>query len=329
MGWFLSRHKKTKRPRRKPATASSGGGASAGHARPWNPARMLLALKLLAAAAVIVGAVVAWRYGERALLAYTADAHGGPVAVDDVTLAHVPTWMRQSPWVSREIARTVADTVSSDPLDGASLRRAAAKLRENPWIAQVVQVHRLAGGKVVVEAAYRTPVAFIRANDGYHLVDARGVMLTQAYEPYQVSKVGLPVVTGVKQAPPRVGQPWPGHAVTSALSLVLLLERQAWSNQIKAYHVLSGNAADVPALPGAGVRLQLVTAHGLVRWGPAPGEEPVGHPGAATKLNCLASLVRQTGTIDDRGKVVDLLYGDVRVTDSAVTGDASLSAYSW
>jgi hypothetical protein len=296
MGWFLTKKKGGKSRSAK----SRGRAGSSASPKPWDPQRTLRGLKVLTGIALAAGAVVGWYYGEEALVDYAATMQADPVGLEDVVLVDAPAWM--SPEVRNRVATVVAEQVSPDPLDGRSLRLAAEALAQEPWVARVEQVRRLAKGQVAVRAEYRQPVAIVEALDGYHLVDATGVQLPGLYYRDQVDRLGLPLLVNVAAAPPsRPGQQWAGEDLQAGLKLIQTLAGEPYFDQIEAF--------DVGQRDQRGrIRLALHTRDGMVLWGLPPGEEKTLEPAVATKLSWLRRLDRERGSIDAGGKIVHI-YG--------------------
>jgi len=170
MGWFLSRKKKRAKPRRRTSLVEP---------RAWDPGRTLAGLKALGVFALAVGLVIGWRYSERYLLDYARQRETTKVTASMIELVDVPAWMSEA--IREQVRRTASAHIESDPMDGRSLRRTAEVLREDPWVREVIQVARRSGGRVLVSARYRRPVAVIQGPDGYRLVDAHGVCLPGVY----------------------------------------------------------------------------------------------------------------------------------------------------
>ena len=182
MGWFLSSKKKRAKPRRR---------ASLAEHKPWDPKRTLTGLKALGVFALAVGLVIGWRYSERYLLDYARERQTTEVTPEMIELVDAPQWMSEA--IREQVRRTASAQIQADPMDGKSLRHTAEVLRDDPWVRDVIQVARRSGGRVLVSAIYRQPVAMIESADGYHLVDGQGVCLPGVYLSDQVQGMGLVV----------------------------------------------------------------------------------------------------------------------------------------
>ena len=286
MGWFLTKKgsgKKTSGRRKK---------ASKADAPSWDPARTVLALKGVAAFAVLLAVIIGWRYGEQALMRYVSTRHAHPVAATDVDLVGAGGPVR--PVLAQRVAKITAEHVSGDPLDGQSLRKAAQALQSDPWVKHVRQVRRVAGGQVQVDVVLREPAAVVVTGGGYRIVDGEGVWLPE------IDRMGLPVITGVNSPAPRsYGQRWRGSDLDAGLALVAELRPEPYAPQIAAYDVSDRDAR-------GRIRLVLYTETGAVRWGLPPGQERSIEPAAAVKRQRLRQVLEQTGTIDAGGRYVSV-----------------------
>jgi len=284
MGWFLTGRSSGKgsRGRKKRGSSRSAGVGP----KPWDPKRTLLALRLCAYAAVAVGAVVGWVYLEQSLTDYASARHAAPVTPDAVVLDDQPGWM--SPAVEMDLVEAVGRHVGDDPLDAGSLRDAVRALRDQPWVRRVKQLRRAADGRVHVEAEYRQPVAVLRTDHGYVLVDHEGVRLPGLYERHQVPLLGLVEMTGVASGPPPVGGRWPGDDLAAGLALAQVLRDEPYAEQIDAIDV-SGRD------PRQRLDLAFYVGRRRIVWGAPIGHAPPIQVDAATKLDRLRKLAALPG----------------------------------
>ncbi len=291
MGWFLTKKEKRAKPRRR---------ASLVDPKPWDPRRTLAGLKVLGVFALAVALVIGWRYADRALLDYARNHRQLPVTADRIELVDAPAWMSED--IRQQVRLAAARQIDPDPMDGRSLRNCAEALAAEPWVRQVHQVSRRSGGRVVVSAAYRQPVAVVQSRDGYHLVDDQGVCLPGLYLAHQVDRLGLALLTGVASAPPaRAGEVWPGDDVQAGLSLVRLLTAEPYMSKIRSFDVSHRDER-------GRLRLVLHTDDGTVRWGLPPGQEHAIEPDAQVKLGWLRQLAHSGPAPGERGQIIDI-YG--------------------
>ena len=293
MGWFLSSKKKKSKPRRKASLTEQKG---------WDPQRTLAGLKALGVFALAITLVIGWRYGERYLLDYAKHRQNAPVTIEMIELVDAPTWMSEG--IRDQVRQTVSAQIKPDPLDGRSLREAVNALEEDPWVQDVIQVTRRTGGRVLVSARYRQPVAVIEGMDGYHLIDSEGVCLPGVYQGYEVHRLGLVLFKGVSTPPPAsAGEVWPGEEVQAGLSLIRLLSDEPYMSKISSFDV--GQRDERGRL-----RLVLNTEYGTVRWGLPPGQENAIETDAQTKRGWLRQLAQRDSSLSSSGQIIDI-YGPV------------------
>ena len=312
MGWFL------RKKRRKKRKSSKG---SRGRTRPWDPGQTLGMVRLMMIVGVSGLLFSGWQWSAQSLRAYVGVYCASVVTVDHVDLEPAPLWM--SALLKDELCRLVVENSSADPLDSSSLRRAAQKLEASAWVSKVHQLRRQPGGRVLVNASYRQPVALVHHRDGYRPVDVHGVRLPGLYMSHQVKLVGLPVIEGIAARPSQPGLVWPGQDIGAALKLVMLLSGESYEDQIQAYD--AGHRDSRGRL-----RLILHTRDGgKVHWGLPPGEPSAIEPSEATKMRRLTSVNQRRGSIDAGGKIVDLSGAAVFVHQPTKGDLAREIDYTW
>ncbi|MCE9590682.1 MAG: hypothetical protein K8S99_09185 [Planctomycetes bacterium] len=291
MGWFLSsstgKPKKKVRKSAKPAVKG------------WDPRKTLAVLEVLATVAVLALLGLGWRHAERYLMNYAHEKRPLPTGTEQVELAGAPYWM--SPMLQRDLRVAVARDLGNDAMRSDDLGSAVRTLAASPWVEGVERIRRMPGGKIVVNAKYREPIAFVEEADGMRLVDEKSVRLPGLYSQAEAQKIGLPIITGVKSSPPGEGAAWKGEELSSGLALVKMLRGQPYLSQVTAFDVSERDARNR-------VRLMLKTRQGLVRWGLPPGQEATIEPTAAVKMAWLGRIYRDKGQIDAGGQIVDV-YG--------------------
>ncbi|MCC7147351.1 MAG: hypothetical protein IT443_12975 [Phycisphaeraceae bacterium] len=300
-GWFF----KSKKGAKKSKSARSVGPK-------WDPAKTLKTLQAIGVGCLAVLLVVGWWGGEKLLLEYQHERQVGRApTLDDVRLANPPGWM--SPQVEAELRVCVAEQLSADPLDRASLVRSLYALAANPWVEKANKLERW-GQKVWVTAEYRQPVALVEQDGHYLLVDGMGVRLPGDYGQEQLSMVGLPVLWGVAEPSPQEGMPWPGEDLHAGLDLLAFLRNESFLEQVRGIAVRDEQGQ---------VRPMLLTSSqdGRVFWGKPPGvESPVEVP-AEVKRQRLAAVYHQRGSIDLGGKRVHVYGPAIFVERAEPVGD--------
>jgi len=266
-------------------------------------------------------------------------------------LADAPVWM--SLGVQYEIQNEVAMQLSSNPLDEQGMDRLLAALSCNPWVAKVERNERHGrmihhGGRrhlrsrIVLHAIYRKPMAVVQESTGsnnYHWVDGQGVRLPVTCKGIkEVEICGLPLIVNVSSEPGLTGEIWPGKDLEAGLALVGLLGKTPYMNQAEAIDVGARDSQDrvhlflptdkpdnVKWRGGGGsdsqtryAMRQSLRKNGRsgVIWGLAPGLDESIDPPASDKLVRLHSVQLQKGTIDARGRVVDISGATALVLNS-------------
>ena len=271
--------------------------------RAWDPARTMQGVRLLLLFAVVLAAVIGWRWGEGRLMAYASQKRGATITPDRVELVTDRELEKREAGIAAHLGEIVASHVSGDPLDGSGLERAGRALLADPWVREVRRVRRVSRGSrggravVVVELSLREPLARVRDADGvWRIVSVDGVWLPD------VDRVDLPRVTGVTSEPPAgVGERWEGEDIVGVLSLVELLRDQSYADQIAEY--------DASERTGPRGRLRLVlhtTRGGLVRWGLPPNQNHLPEVSTQVKLRHLEKTAEYEGWIDYRGLPVEV-----------------------
>lgn len=194
-----------------------------------------------------------------------------------------------------------------------------------PWISVVEDIHveraaaspddlKGSAGRIVVRAQYRKPVAILLdERQREHPIDAQAVLLPagQAGELMQ----GLPRIVKQAAGAPRVGQPWPGPDVQSALAVLRLLEGKPYYRELVEVDV--DNRRD--AWAGGQSQIVLLAAHEQARTRINFGALPAGDLPAVGE----PSLERKVGYLDgwhkmNRGRLtgpdlLDLRYPELMV----------------
>src|SRR5690606_13819903 len=218
-------------------------------------------------------------------------------------LVNAPGWLEPGSVLRQELIALVRDQISLDPLNALDLERAVHTLRTSPWVKDVHRIERVAIDQVRVHADYRVPTALLRTRQGYYLVDAEGVRLLEM--PYaQRPQTLMPVIAGVAQPQPPVGQVWPGEDVQAALNLIHLLQTRPYYDQV--------DAIDVSQRARMGrIRMTIVATNGgEILWGFPPGTESVTERDDAFKLANIDEHYRKFSVIAMPRQVVEV-YNDV------------------
>ena len=222
-----------------------------------------------------------------------------------VVIKNKPRWM--SDFLVRRIAAIARPSGPHSAFDHQMLVDTRRALEANPWVSKVYDVRRvfgeMPGDTVEIDCEYRVPVALVKWNSSYWLVDRDGFKLPEQYDPQDVPKivvvndgiVDIRIIDGVHHSPPAAGKKWQGDDLAGGLEMISLLSDKPFAQEILKINVSRfGNARDP--------HIVLVTKHGTeVRWGRTPSEsdrDPFIEVSAATKLDYLKKIYTQYGRVD-------------------------------
>jgi hypothetical protein len=244
-----------------------------------------------------------------------------------VVLKNRPVWM--SDFLAEQIIKTARPAGAHSAFDHELLVSTVAMLKANPWIREVKQVRRGYGqqpGDVLeVDCEYRAPVALVKWQNYFWLVDGDGVKLPEVFSAADVphilkgqdKRVNIRVIEGVAHAPPETGAKWTGADLHAGLELVKLLFGRTYAEEVEKVDV--SNFGGRQSLKAA--QLVLVTRYNTqVRWGEpitvspddfAPEVPP------AQKLAFMQAIVEEKGRVDGKYDWVDIRFDSVGIPGNA------------
>jgi len=217
----------------------------------------------------------------------------------------------------RRIITLIERDVSSDPFDVESLRRARSALLATGWFSSVTSVRRGPGGKVVVDATWRSPAAAVRWKGRDYLVSQEATLLPLTFDP------GAPdeprVILGAAVGPPtdangaaKYGARWPRADVAAAVTLLKRIRERddAWRRVA---------AVDVSRWSKNGA-LAIISPDGAeIVWGSAPGEEQPWESPPEKKLDVFVGLWQDDRWLS-RGKPLVELHRPIPEMDTRPGG---------
>jgi hypothetical protein len=216
-----------------------------------------------------------------------------------------PTWIYGN--VKAEVIRD-ASLEELNSLDHDLVPRLIDAFEMHPWVAEVMHLYKKHPNEVIVQLAYRKPVAMVEVIEAgvrrLVPVDSKGVVLpTDGFHNQLDSAENYPRISAGRNMPPGPkGTTWGDSRIRGAAAIANLLGDD-WRQL--ALHRITAN----PSSDGAGPVFVLRSRNdNSLIWGRAPGEEVVGEPQAATKLQRLATFIQHHKTIEDAplGSVFDL-----------------------
>jgi hypothetical protein len=249
-------------------------------------------------------------------------------------LKNRPVWM--SDFLAEQIIKSARPAGRIRRFDHQLLVDTVAMLKANPWIRDVKQVRRAyaqqPGDTLEVDCEYRAPVALVKWQDYFWLVDGDGVKLPEVFSAADVprilkgqdNKVNIRVIEGVAQAPPETGAKWVGNDLHAGLELVKLLFGRPYAEECERVDI--SNFAGRHNAKAA--QLVLVTRYGTtVRWGQPVSSRPddfVVEAPASQKLAFMEAIFNEKHRVDGNYEWVDIRFDlpTVPVT-AAQTANAS------
>lgn len=242
-----------------------------------------------------------------------------PTETPRVVLKNVPPWMSDD--TVAELLRSLRPGGPSSAFDQDLLRSRVAILETNPWVGKVNAVRRVfgkgPGDTIEVDCDFRTPLALVRWQDYYWLVDSDGYKLPEQYTADQAPgmlldanrRTQMRIIEGVRQPPVESGQKWPGDDLAAALELARLLHGHRFADEIFKIDAsnFSGRADPLEA------HLVLVTRYGTeIRWGrPINAKDAFVEIPATRKLEALAQVFAQYHRVDANQPWLDIRYDQV------------------
>lgn len=248
-----------------------------------------------------------------------------------VVLKDRPSWMSDA--LANKIARVAAPDVAYSAFDHQLLVNTAMLLRTHPdsapWIKNVRSVRRAyektPGDTLEIDCDFRAPVALVKWETFYWLIDGDGILLPEQYTQADLRKVmydgdhlNLRIIEGVGTSPPESGQKWQGGDLAAGIDMVRLLFDKPYADEIERINVANfGGRQDARE-----AQLVLITRYQTqVRWGrPIHAADYLIEVTPAQKLEYMAQLVRDFGRVDARHSAVDLRFDQVQVPSADALG---------
>src|SRR3954468_13186857 len=184
----------------------------------------------------------------------TRDAVAGTITFRPVpprvVLKERPAWMSDS--LANKILRVAAPDVAHACFDHNLLVNTASLLRNHPdsapWVRTVRSVRRAyensPGDLIEIDCDFRAPVALVRWELYYWLVDGDGVLLPEQYTQADLRKVmydgdhlSLRIIEGVATSPPESGQKWQGADLAAGIDMIKLLYGKPYADDVERINV--------------------------------------------------------------------------------------------
>lgn len=185
--------------------------------------------------------------------------------------------------VSQDEVAVLTGVLPGDRLYGLRVKDVARRVKQNPWVADVVVTRRWPA-TLAVQVTEREPAALVPYYQYYLAVDREGTALGLVQD---LSTVDVPVINGVPSAHVILGRPYPVDKLKTGLQCLTALGKP-WVDQVSD--------------------LELQGDDGLTMFLEGPVEVRVGQGGnLPDKMRTLATIL-----IDARSKGLDLARVDLR-----------------
>jgi hypothetical protein len=217
-------------------------------------------------------------------------------------------------WILSEIEKN-AEALKAVDLHNPSLcANLSTELGRSPWVERVERVTKRSDGVISVAAKFRLYLTFVLKDGLGHLVDESGIRLPRdehkSILEARQSEYRMIYLEGVREAPPPVGETWPGQDVAAGLKLVRFLSHQCQDQLLPSLKAVDvSNFGFQQSRQEGRLRIRTLYPNRQVLWGDPPGEEVEPELSPARKLDCLWRLYSGRGQLPDRGGAIDVRFG--------------------
>ena len=232
-----------------------------------------------------------------------------------VALVRPPAWV--PPEAADEVlAQTQQVARRRNILDAALAHDVYNAAAANPWIAKVTRVTKYENGRVLVQAKFRRPFAFVAAAGGDELtvVDPDGFVMPIAAN--RLRPEALPTVRDVASKPPRPGRKWDGADLADGLRLLKLLQDRPYFNEIAVVDVRNFGGRISQLEPH--LRMHARDNQGQqtdIRFGRFPAQDGLDYcVSPQRKLEYLDAYYQANGRIAGLNQYIDLRYDRLHVS---------------
>jgi len=250
-----------------------------------------------------------------------------------VVIKDRPIWM--SDLLAEQICEVARPPGGHSALNRDLPKNATIALQENTrtkaWIRQIRQLKLVYGERpgdtLVLDCEFRAPIALVKWDGKYYLVDAEGVVLPEQYSDEQISKIvfgrdgkmNIRVVEGVRSERPAFpGEKWVGEDVKAALDMIKVLHGKPFTEEIIKVEV--GNYAGREDAREAQIVLS-TRRNTEVRWGRPVESTDLAEIRPAEKMRKLEQIYRQYSRVDAGEQWIDIRFD--RVTKPATPTTAA------
>jgi len=253
-------------------------------------------LSLVGPGILLLVGYLGWRYYG----AKTLDGVFYAVKPESIHVTNTP------PWLKTDIVKEVfegSNLGKMSLLDDQTAAVIARAFDAHPWIRKTYRVQKMAGGQILVNVEYRTPIAMVHceiddkdgksaaADESFLPIDSEGVLLpTKDFSQADISKYVLIYARNIRASDHRrVGTPLGDSQVDEAIQLCReLLARRDEASVVAIYVYPTRSVGKAKWM------LELATRGGpRIIWGSAPGLEGRDEPSLQWKMKRLLEITSQ------------------------------------
>lgn len=194
-------------------------------------------------------------------------------------------------WCASDLAAVQFKRDSYSIFDPALTREVAETYAQCPWVANVARIEKRFPNELRVELELRRPAAFVRLPGAHHAIDVRAIHLPLDYLRWDHASLPLPLVFGVKSAPPPPGTRWADRRVTAAASVLTTLACDPMV--LRHIYVIDVANLEGDVDPLRSEILLFTRQRVRINWGRPPDTRKFGEPAAHEKLARLRRLLAQ------------------------------------
>ena len=257
-----------------------------------------------------------------------------------IILKNRPVWMTDL--MANQICDAARPTGGHSAIDGQMLRDIKSTLesnvRTNAWIKQVRQLRleygQRPGDTLVLDCEFRVPIALLKFENSFYLVDGDGISLPERYGAEHIGKiiygsngkVNIRVVEGISGGRPSLpGQIWEGDDLRAALDMVKGLFAKDYADEILKVDVTNFNGRVDPRE----AQIVLWTNHtpaSQIRWGrPFKSTDDLAEVPTGQKLQNLQNIFLKYHRVDAGRPWIDIRFDSVTYPVAADSPPATAS----
>jgi hypothetical protein len=216
------------------------------------------------------------------------------INLDNLQVVAPPDWLTD-PIMEQTIAASLKMDCETTIFDKNLVNRLKEHFQNNPWVAQVHIIEKRLPNQLKIKLDLRRPMVAISGSNKdigrqvYYLVDKDLVRLPGEYNAVPSLPRALPVVVGVRKAPPLPGKLWQDSGLEGALAVVDVLKKQLTPGLTAKLALASIDVSNINGqIDKRESEIVLWTQNRVpIQWGRAPGTMKFAELSAEEKINNL------------------------------------------